>query len=292
FDRIAAGVLDLHALAEAARDVPATGSTGPGSTELDFTGWARRRDALVVWSSGSSGKPKGIVRSGESVLRNVERTQERMGYTGSDVLLPLLPFTHQYGLSMLLLWWNARATLVIAPSRRVDQALDVIARRRVTVVDAVPPPTTRCARRRPPQHPRPGLGAHVVRRWRAAARRDAHPLRDPVRRRAARRLRQQRGGQHRPGLTRRPGALRHPARRRRGGGARPAGQPGPGRRGRRGRHPHPRHHGRPARTRRARPGGRAPGVPHQRHRLPHARRPAPRAGPQVRRAPLRPHALP
>jgi acyl-CoA reductase-like NAD-dependent aldehyde dehydrogenase len=61
-----------------------------------------------------------------------------MGYTENDVLLPLLPFTHQYGLSMLLLWWQARATLTLVPSRRIDVALDAIARRAVTVVDAVP----------------------------------------------------------------------------------------------------------------------------------------------------------
>ncbi|MEU4766596.1 aldehyde dehydrogenase family protein [Actinosynnema sp. NPDC023794] len=133
FDRIAAGLLDLRGLVKTARDLPVA-----EVPELTFAKWGRRRDALVVWSSGSSGKPKGVVRSGASVLRNVERTQARMGYVESDVLLPLLPFTHQYGLSMLLLWWHARATLVIAPSRRVDQALDVIARQRVTVVDAVP----------------------------------------------------------------------------------------------------------------------------------------------------------
>ncbi|MFE2752929.1 aldehyde dehydrogenase family protein [Actinosynnema sp. NPDC059335] len=133
FDRVAAGLLDLHALVKTALDVPVADVPEP-----TFARWAQRRDALLVWSSGSSGKPKGIVRSGASVLRNVERTQRRMGYVESDVLLPMLPFTHQYGLSMLMLWWNARSTLVIAPSRRVDQALDVIARHRVTVVDAVP----------------------------------------------------------------------------------------------------------------------------------------------------------
>jgi acyl-CoA reductase-like NAD-dependent aldehyde dehydrogenase len=50
----------------------------------------------------------------------------------------LLPFTHQYGLSILLLWWQARATLTLVPSRRIDLALDTIAHRAVTVVDAVP----------------------------------------------------------------------------------------------------------------------------------------------------------
>lgn len=110
----------------------------PGRAELDFGRWAGRDDALIVWSSGSSGAPKGIVRSGASVLENVRRTQRRMAYTRSDVLLPLLPFTHQYGMSMVLLWWGSGATLILVPGWRVDIAMEAIVRHRVTVVDAVP----------------------------------------------------------------------------------------------------------------------------------------------------------
>ncbi|MFE1308265.1 aldehyde dehydrogenase family protein [Streptomyces sp. NPDC058755] len=106
--------------------------------ELSFDRWARRPDALIVWTSGSLGRPKGVVRSGSSVLANVSRTQDRMKYTESDVLLPLLPFTHQYGLSILLLWWQAKAGLVLLPSRRTDLALEAVVDLGVTVVDSVP----------------------------------------------------------------------------------------------------------------------------------------------------------
>jgi acyl-coenzyme A synthetase/AMP-(fatty) acid ligase/acyl-CoA reductase-like NAD-dependent aldehyde dehydrogenase len=105
---------------------------------LTFKRWAQREDGLIVWTSGSLGHPKGVVRTGGSVLSNVERTQERMQYTTEDRLLPLLPFTHQYGLSILLLWWLARTTLVLHPSSRVDRAMDVIETQGVTVVDTVP----------------------------------------------------------------------------------------------------------------------------------------------------------
>ena len=131
FDRVGVGWIPLTDLANAEPAPPTEGT-------LTFARWAERQDGLIVWTSGSLGRPKGVVRTGGSVLRNVARTQERMGYTENDVLLPLLPFTHQYGLSMLLLWWQARATLTLVPSRRIDVALDTIARRAVTVVDAVP----------------------------------------------------------------------------------------------------------------------------------------------------------
>ncbi|TQF04091.1 acyl--CoA ligase [Kitasatospora acidiphila] len=104
-----------------------------------FAPWFARPDGLIVWSSGSTGTPKGIVRSGASVRGNTERTRTRMGYRPDDVLLPLLPFTHQYGLSMLLLWQTAGCSLALqTSSQRVDSALAAIAAHGVTVVDAVP----------------------------------------------------------------------------------------------------------------------------------------------------------
>jgi acyl-coenzyme A synthetase/AMP-(fatty) acid ligase/acyl-CoA reductase-like NAD-dependent aldehyde dehydrogenase len=131
FDRVGVGWIRLDELAAAE---PAE----PTHEKLTFARWADRQDGLIVWTSGSLGRPKGVVRTGGSVLANVARTQDRMGYTADDVLLPLLPFTHQYGLSILLLWWQAGASLVLQPSRRVDLALDTIIRLGVTVVDAVP----------------------------------------------------------------------------------------------------------------------------------------------------------
>ncbi|MFJ6217314.1 class I adenylate-forming enzyme family protein [Streptomyces sp. NPDC092296] len=133
--------LALAALcAGAATAAPAGVRGGRGAAPLDrFARWFAREDALIVWSSGSTGAPKGIVRSGASIAANIERTRVRMAYRSDDVLLPLLPFTHQYGLSMLLLWCTTGCSLVVQTrSQRVDLSLTVIAEHAVTVVDAVP----------------------------------------------------------------------------------------------------------------------------------------------------------
>lgn len=105
---------------------------------LSFDAWYRREDGLVLWSSGTTGTPKGIVRSGGAVRANIERTQRRMQYVADDVLMPLLPFSHQYGLSIILLWWWTEFTLVVGSSARLDRALDRITEHGVTVVDATP----------------------------------------------------------------------------------------------------------------------------------------------------------
>lgn len=104
-----------------------------------FTAWACRDDGIVLWTSGSSGRPRGVVRSGGSVLENVRATVEAMRYRPDDVLLPLLPVSHQYGLSLVLAWWLVGCTLVLGNHRRPVQTLRASAPLGVTVVDAAPP---------------------------------------------------------------------------------------------------------------------------------------------------------
>ncbi|MFB9903728.1 class I adenylate-forming enzyme family protein [Allokutzneria oryzae] len=121
--------------------VAALGEDTPEPAEgarLDFTAWGERRDGLIMYSSGSTGTPKGIVKSGGKFLRNLVRNAEHMGHRGGDVLLPLLPFSHQYGLSMVLIAWLADCSLVIAPYKRIDRALRLAGQAGVTVVDATP----------------------------------------------------------------------------------------------------------------------------------------------------------
>ena len=105
---------------------------------LDFSAWSGLDDALIMWTSGSSGEPKGIVKHGGRMLKNLERNAVHMGHRSDDVLLPLLPFSHQYGLSMVLIAWIVRCSLVIAPYRRPDRALRMAGHSRATVLDASP----------------------------------------------------------------------------------------------------------------------------------------------------------
>ncbi|RSS15412.1 long-chain fatty acid--CoA ligase [Streptomyces sp. WAC05458] len=132
--------------------------------EVDLSAWFRRRDAVVLWSSGTTGRPKGIVKSGSAVLDNTERTARAMGYRPQDVMAPLLPFSHQYGLSVLLLWWRVGCTLLVTPYQRLDLAVGQAVAHGVTCVDAAPPTyhaLLGVVRRRPIM--RAGLGG--VRVW-------------------------------------------------------------------------------------------------------------------------------
>ncbi|MGN9841691.1 aldehyde dehydrogenase family protein [Nonomuraea sp. H19] len=124
--------LAIHSLAEEAR------RREPSAEFLSFSAWHARTDALVTWSSGSTGAPKGVVRSGRSFLNDLQRTRERMGYRPDDVLMPLLPFSHFYGLTLAILQWTVGCSLVVAPLERLDLAVRLAAVAGVTVVDATP----------------------------------------------------------------------------------------------------------------------------------------------------------
>ncbi|RJQ83714.1 class I adenylate-forming enzyme family protein [Amycolatopsis panacis] len=116
----------------------AAADRAPGDGHLDFEAWGKLSDSLVMWSSGSTGVPKGVAKNGARFLKNLERNAALVGHKADDVLLPLLPFNHQYGLSMVLIAWLTGASLVIAPYRRLDRALKLAGRAGATVVDTTP----------------------------------------------------------------------------------------------------------------------------------------------------------
>lgn len=113
---------------------PRTGDRGALSLER----WEQRTDALLMWSSGTTGEPKAVVKSGGAVLSNCRLCAQVMGYRRDDLLAPLLPFSHQYGISMLLIWWLTGCGLLVAPYRRLGPALAAAAEAGATVVDGAP----------------------------------------------------------------------------------------------------------------------------------------------------------
>jgi len=117
----------------ACRDRCATGVDEPGPGA-----WADREDGIVMWTSGSTGRRKGIVRRGGAVLDNVDMTVRVMGYRSDDVLVPLLPVTHQYGMSIVVAWWLVGCGLVLGDPRRPVQAFERALRSGATVVDCAP----------------------------------------------------------------------------------------------------------------------------------------------------------
>lgn len=100
--------------------------------------WLEKEDSFILFTSGSSGESKGVAKNGLLFLENIKVSMDEMNYNQKDVLLPLLPFSHFYGLSLLFIWWLAECKMVICNYKQVRSVFKAIKNFNVTVIDAVP----------------------------------------------------------------------------------------------------------------------------------------------------------
>lgn len=93
-------------------DPPATidvteGRVDPASPRSD------RELAAIVYTSGSTGEPKGVMLSHRNLSSSTESTVEYLGLTERDRVLLVLPLHYIYGLSVLYTHLRAGASLLI-----------------------------------------------------------------------------------------------------------------------------------------------------------------------------------
>ncbi len=96
--------------------------------------------AVILYTSGTTGKPKGAELTHASLLRNCRTTSATLGeFGGNDVLLGALPLFHSFGQSCTMNSAVATgATVTMLPRFDPEKALEIIARDKVTVFQGVP----------------------------------------------------------------------------------------------------------------------------------------------------------
>ncbi len=88
---------------------------------------------LIMYTSGTTGFPKGVVHS-HKLIRNVEERAYRMAYTENDVILNYLPLFHAFGYSEgALVSMLTGAKQVVTETFDPDEALDLAERERATI---------------------------------------------------------------------------------------------------------------------------------------------------------------
>jgi long-chain acyl-CoA synthetase len=97
-------------------------------------------DAVILYTSGTTGKPKGAVLSHFNVVMNVTISAfDVIGLTSDDVILGCLPLFHSFGQTCAMnSGFRAGATLVLMPRFEGPAALDAIEAYGVTVFEGVP----------------------------------------------------------------------------------------------------------------------------------------------------------
>jgi 4-coumarate--CoA ligase len=96
--------------------------------------------AALPYSSGTTGEPKGVKLTHTNLVANMAQMVPVQHVDPADVVLAVLPFTHIYGMNVLLnLTLRQRASAITLPRFDLVQFLGTIQDRKVTYVYIAPP---------------------------------------------------------------------------------------------------------------------------------------------------------
>jgi acyl-CoA synthetase (AMP-forming)/AMP-acid ligase II len=96
--------------------------------------------AVLPYSSGTTGNPKGVMLTHRNLVANVAQIRPLHGMVADDAILAVLPFFHIYGMTVLLnAALHARARLVIMPSFDLGDFLGNIQNHKCTIAFIAPP---------------------------------------------------------------------------------------------------------------------------------------------------------
>jgi long-chain acyl-CoA synthetase len=97
------------------------------------------RVAVCLYTSGTTGRPKGALLTHRNLLSNVESFRQIAPCDERDRFLCILPLFHSFAATVLMLFpLSIGAGIVLEPRFVPEQALRGIAKKRVTILTAVP----------------------------------------------------------------------------------------------------------------------------------------------------------
>ncbi len=95
--------------------------------------------ALILYTSGTTGAPKGVTLSHGNLLANAQAVVDYLALEAGDSVLGLLPFYYAYGASVLHTHLLAGARMVLAPNLLFPHLLmELVASERITGLSGVP----------------------------------------------------------------------------------------------------------------------------------------------------------
>lgn len=95
--------------------------------------------AAIMYTSGSTGSPKGVVLSHRNLIVGAESVSHYLGLTGDDVILAALPLSFDAGLSQLTISFLKGAHVILMNYLLPGEVVRLCARHQVTGLTCVPP---------------------------------------------------------------------------------------------------------------------------------------------------------
>lgn len=101
--------------------------------------FATERAAVLLYTSGSTGLPKGVTVSHANLLAGARIVVSYLGITAAERILSVLPFNFDYGLNQLLTSVDQMATLVLHRSPLPGDVCRALVKHEITGLAGVPP---------------------------------------------------------------------------------------------------------------------------------------------------------
>lgn len=99
----------------------------------------REETAAILYTSATTGKPKGVMLTHANVVSNVNATNHHLRMTPADRGLCALPLFHCFGQNFIMnALMNASGTLVLQERFVLEKFLSAVGRERITLLYAVP----------------------------------------------------------------------------------------------------------------------------------------------------------
>jgi 4-coumarate--CoA ligase len=96
--------------------------------------------AVLPYSSGTTGFPKGVMLTHRNLVANIEQLAGHLPLEEDEICFAVLPFFHIYGMQVLMNFMLTRGgTIVTAPRFDMVQMLDLVQQHHITRLFLVPP---------------------------------------------------------------------------------------------------------------------------------------------------------
>jgi acyl-CoA synthetase (AMP-forming)/AMP-acid ligase II len=143
------GVREVVALGEADGATPVTALLDAGSSGATPPAVDPPATALLPYSSGTTGLPKGVLLRHANLVASVRQVQSGLRLTERDTTVAVAPFFHVMGFVVsLAVPLAAGATVVTLPRFDLERFLGLVQQHRATVLVVPPPVVTALARHR------------------------------------------------------------------------------------------------------------------------------------------------
>lgn len=159
WQQISSAVSDCESLSKTFLTSPHTPETDPAGLRIAMHAWqdlltATAVDAVdtalvqngldcdlaaILYTSGSTGQPKGVVLSHRNMMVGAESVSTYLRNTPEDRLLAVLPFSFDYGLSQLTTAFRVGASVALMDYLLPRDVIKALSRYQITGLAAVPP---------------------------------------------------------------------------------------------------------------------------------------------------------